>query len=71
MGHFNNLQNLIVFVAFAFLQIRTLGMLRSRFEAVPLAFLKNLTPSHGEVFKNNSLVTISYSNINISLYLSV
>jgi callose synthase len=34
-----------------FLQIRTLGMLRSRFEAIPKAFGKHLVPRHGSQSK--------------------
>ena len=41
-----------------FLQIRTLGMLRSRFEAIPKAFGKNLVPTHRSEPKRHGQVQI-------------
>ena len=37
------------------IKIRTLGMLRSRFEAIPRAFGKKLVPYHGSHFKQEEV----------------
>ena len=52
-----NLEVALSYLMNVFSQIRTLGMLRSRFESVPSAFSDRLVPSSREGVRKNQVLT--------------
>lgn len=55
---------------FTFLQIRTLGMLRSRFEAIPRAFGKKLVPRHDSQSKRDE-PEVEFYKILLAIFLTL